>query len=146
LKNLREGIWDPKYLEVEITENTMYFSPESIRNRLNYLRSLGMSVALDDFGIAYSSLGGLHELPIDKIKIDRQFVVNLHGAQKGKNLYDGILNLGRSLGLKINVEGVETKEQAEYVKDRGCDEIQGFYYHKPMPPEYVDILLRKEKA
>lgn len=146
LKNLREGIWDPKYLEVEITENTMYFSPESIRNRLNYLRGLGMSVALDDFGIAYSSLGRLHELPIDKIKIDRQFVVNLHEAQEGKNLFDGILNLGRSLGLKINVEGVETKEQAEYVIDRGCDEIQGFYYHKPMPPEYVEILLRKEES
>jgi diguanylate cyclase (GGDEF)-like protein len=146
LKNLREGIWDPNYLEVEITENTMYFSPESIRNRLKYLRGLGMSVALDDFGIAYSSLGRLHELPIDKIKIDRQFVVNLHEAQKGKNLFDGILNLGRSLGLKINVEGVETKEQAEFVKARGCDEIQGFYYHKPMPPEYVEILLRKEES
>ena len=146
LKNLREGIWDPNYLEVEITENTMYFSPVSIRNRLNYLRSLGMSVALDDFGIAYSSLGRLHELPIDKIKIDRQFVVNLHEAQKGKNLFDGILNLGRSLGLKINVEGVETKEQAEFVKARGCDEIQGFYYHKPMPPEYVEVLLRKEES
>ena len=105
-----------------------------------------MSVALDDFGIAYSSLGRLHELPIDKIKIDRQFVVNLHEAQEGKNLFDGILNLGRSLGLKINVEGVETKKQAEYVIDRGCDEIQGFYYHKPMPPEYVEILLRKEES
>lgn len=143
LKNLREGIWDPRYIEVEITENTMYFSPESIRNRLNYIRGLGMSVALDDFGIAYSSLGRLHELPIDKIKIDRQFVVNLHEAEKGKNLYEGILNLGRSLGLRINVEGVETKEQADYVRARGCDEIQGFYYYKAMPPEYVERLLMK---
>lgn len=145
LKNLKEGIWDPHYIEVEITENTMYFSPESIRNRLDYIRSLGMSVALDDFGIAYSSLGRLHELPIDKIKIDRQFVVNLHGAQKGKNLYEGILNLGKSLGLKINVEGVETKEQADYVRARGCDEIQGFYYYKAMPPEHVEILLKRNR-
>lgn len=146
LKNLRERIWDPSYIEVEITENTMYFSPESIRNRLNYLRGMGMSVALDDFGIAYSSLGRLHELPIDKIKIDRQFVVNLNEAEKGKNLYDGILHLGRSLGLVINVEGVENEAQAAYVRSRGCDEIQGFYYYRPMPPEQVELHFKKERT
>ncbi|HCW74361.1 MAG TPA: hypothetical protein DHM90_11835 [Clostridiaceae bacterium] len=99
-----------------------------------------MIISLDDFGTAYSSLSRLHMLPIDKIKIDRQFILNLD--QGGKNLYDGIHNLSKSLGLSITVEGVETKEQADYVRSKGCDEIQGYYYHKPMPAEEVEMLLR----
>lgn len=133
--------WDPKYIEVEVTENTMYLSMESIQKNLKELRKIGITISLDDFGTAYSSLSRLHILPIDKIKIDRQFIINLdHG---GKKLYDGIHNLSKSLGLSITVEGVETKEQADYVRSKGCDEIQGYFYYKPMPPEEVEKFLER---
>jgi len=138
---LKERYWDPAYLEVEITENTMYFSVDSTKDKIQALRGLGIIVSLDDFGIAYSSLSRLHELPIDKIKIDRQFILNLDKGKSGRNLFDGMVHLSKSLGLLLNVEGVETKEQAEYVKKQGCDEIQGFYYHRPMPAEKVEKLL-----
>jgi len=120
----------------------MYLSLDSIQKNLRQLRKTGIIISLDDFGTAYSSLSRLHILPIDKIKIDRQFILNLD--QRGKNLYDGIHNLSKSLGLSVTVEGVETKEQADYVRSKGCDEIQGYYYHKPMPAEEVEKLLKKD--
>jgi len=143
---LKERYWDPAYLEVEITENTMYFSVDSTKEKIEALRSLGIIVSLDDFGIAYSSLSRLHELPIDKIKIDRQFILNLDKGKGGRNLFDGMVHLSKSLGLLLNVEGVETKEQADYVKKQGCDEIQGFYYHRPMPAEEVEKLFLATKG
>lgn len=138
--------WDPGAIELEITESTMFFSLEQIRERLTRLRKEGISISLDDFGKAYSSLSRLHELPIDKVKIDRKFINNLHKEERGKSLYDGILDLSRSLGLQVIVEGVETKEQADYVRSKGCDEIQGFYYYRPMPAMDVEKLLQKMKS
>lgn len=139
----RENGWDPTFIEAEITENTMVFSVDHIQTKLKSLRDIGIRISLDDFGTAYSSLSRLHELPIDKVKIDRQFILNLRHEERGKNLYDGILDLARSLDLMVIIEGVETREQAEYVREKGCDEIQGFYYYKPMPPEQVEKLLQQ---
>ena len=116
---------------------------EKIQSELKSLREIGLQISLDDFGTAYSSLSRLHELPIDKVKIDRQFILNLDNEERGKNLYDGVLNLARSLDLKVTIEGVETKEQADYVREKGCDEIQGFYYYKPMPPQQIEKLLQE---
>ncbi|MFH5835156.1 EAL domain-containing protein [Proteiniclasticum sp. C24MP] len=139
----KENGWDPEYIEAEITENTMVFSLDQIQSRLSSLRDIGIRISLDDFGTAYSSLSRLHELPIDKVKIDRQFILNLHHEDRGKNLYDGILDLARSLDLVVIIEGVETRDQADYVREKGCDEIQGFYYYKPMPPEQMEKLLQQ---
>ncbi|MBO1265194.1 EAL domain-containing protein [Proteiniclasticum sp. SCR006] len=135
--------WDPKYIEAEITENNMVFSVDHIQNKLKALQDIGIRISLDDFGTAYSSLSRLHELPIDKVKIDRQFILNLDHEGRGKNLYDGILDLARSLDLMVIIEGVETREQADFVRERGCDEIQGYYYHRPMPFEEVEKLLQR---
>jgi len=135
--------WDPDYIEAEITENNIFFSLEKIQRKLKSLREIGIEISLDDFGTAYSSLSRLHELPIDKVKIDRQFILNLDNEERGKSLYDGILNLARSLDLKVIIEGVETKEQADYVREKGCDEIQGFYYYKPMPAQQIEKLLQE---
>ncbi|NCC80127.1 MAG: EAL domain-containing protein, partial [Clostridia bacterium] len=139
----RENGWDPTFIEAEITENTMVFSVDHIQTKLKSLRDIGIRISLDDFGTAYSSLSRLHELPIDKVKIDRQFILNLRHEERGKNLYDGILDLARSLDLMVIIEGVETREQAEYVREKGCDEIQGFYYYRPMPPDQVEKLLQQ---
>lgn len=138
-----ENGWNPDYIEAEITENTMVFSVDHIKSKLKALRDIGIRISLDDFGTAYSSLSRLHELPIDKVKIDRQFILNLHHEERGKNLYDGILDLARSLDLMVIIEGVENREQADYVRKKGCDEIQGFYYYKPMPQEQVEKLLQQ---
>jgi len=135
--------WDPNYIEAEITENSIFLSLDKIQSKLKALREIGLKISLDDFGTAYSSLSRLHELPIDKVKIDRQFILNLDNEEKGKSLYDGILNLARSLDLEVIIEGVETKEQADYVREKGCDEIQGFYYYKPMPPQQIEKLLQE---
>lgn len=135
--------WDPDYVEAEITENTMFLSQDQIKNKIQTLRDIGIKISLDDFGTAYSSLSRLHELPIDKVKIDRQFILNLDNEQNGKKLYEGILNLARALDLKVIIEGVETKEQADYVIEKGCDAIQGFYYYRPMPPGEIEKLLQE---
>lgn len=140
----RRRRWDPEYIEVEVTENTMYLSMESIKRNLMDMRNIGITISLDDFGTAYSSLSRLHVLPIDKVKIDRQFIVNLD--EGGRNLYDGVLNLSRSLGLAVTVEGVETKEQADYIRSKGCEEIQGYYYYKPMVPEELEKYFKKASS
>ena len=135
--------WNPDYVEVEITENTMFLSQDQIKSKIKALRDIGIKISLDDFGTAYSSLSRLHELPIDKVKIDRQFILNLENEKNGKKLYEGILNLARALDLKVIIEGVETKEQADYVIEKGCDAIQGFYYYRPMPPGEIEKLLQE---
>jgi len=135
--------WNPDYIEAEITENSIFFSLDKIQSELRSLREIGLQISLDDFGTAYSSLSRLHELPIDKVKIDRQFILNLDNEKRGKKLYDGVLNLARSLDLNVTIEGVETKEQADYVREKGCDEIQGFYYYKPMPSHEIEKLLQE---
>lgn len=146
---LKETGLDPKYLEVEITESIAYYKPEIIVNTLNGMKAIGISIAIDDFGMQYSSLSRLHTLPVDRIKIDRQFVLGLSKGNKGQDIMKTIFTLSKTLGLRTTVEGVETEEQLSYVREMGCDEIQGFYFYKPMPAADIEkILFRlpKDKA
>lgn len=121
----------PENLELEITESLAMDEPKAIQSSLNALHHLGVLIAIDDFGTGYSSLGHLQQLPIDKLKIDRQFVNEIREGNGGM-FAETIVALGQKLGLKIIAEGVETHEQAGFLRGLGCDIAQGFLYAKAM--------------
>jgi len=123
---------DPSRLELEITESVAMDDPAIMRERLEGIRCLGISVAIDDFGTGFSSLGQLQSLPIDYLKIDRSFVLEL-GREAGRRFAGTIVDLGRNLGLQSIAEGIETPEQETALVGLGCDIGQGYLYGKPMP-------------
>jgi diguanylate cyclase (GGDEF)-like protein len=126
----------PAMLELEITESAAMSNVEDNIKKLTQLKSLGVYIAIDDFGTAYSSLNYLKRLPVDSLKIDRSFVQDINFSQEKDNntaIVRSIVALGKSMDLQLVAEGVETIEQASFLKDLGCDEAQGFYFSKPMP-------------
>ena len=135
---------DPKYLEVEITESMLMKSIDDGIRRLKSIKGLGVSIALDDFGTGYSSLNYLTKLPIDVLKIDRSFVVELADNVKSRCIVVNIINLSHELGIHVIAEGVEDLEQVEYLKGIYCDSVQGYYYSKPQRFEYIKDLLGKK--
>lgn len=142
-KDLVRRIWDiiseyqldPAYLELELTESCIMQTPELSNHTLHQLKKTGLCIALDDFGTGYSSLSYLRSFPLDVLKIDKGFVKDVTSNKDNAAIITAIITLAHSLGLKVICEGVETKEQLDFLKDRKCDEIQGFYYSKPVPPE-----------
>lgn len=139
---LKENELDPSLLEVEITESIAYYRPEVFMRILKRLKQLGLSVAIDDFGSDYSSLSRLRSLPIDRIKIDRQFTEGIPFNKKQGDIVKAILALGNILGLKVTVEGVENEQQFEFFKENYCDEIQGYYFYRPMPAGELESVLK----
>jgi diguanylate cyclase (GGDEF)-like protein len=139
---LKKTDLDPKYLELEITESVATKEATHVIEALNRLKQLGISVAIDDFGTEYSSLNRLKALPIDRIKIDMQFIHGIEGSAKDQAITKIIINLAKGLGLKVIAEGVETLSQLEFLNQKMCDEVQGFYYYKPMPAHEIEALLR----
>lgn len=123
---------DPQLLELEITESVVMDEPKIVIDALNQLKTYGIKVAIDDFGIGFSSLSYLQQLPLDRIKVDRAFVRDF-AKPNGAVIAETIVSLGKRLGLSTIAEGIETPEQAAAVKAMGCDEVQGFLYAKPMP-------------
>jgi EAL domain-containing protein (putative c-di-GMP-specific phosphodiesterase class I) len=131
---------DPQLLELEITESVVMDEPKIVIDALNQLKMHGIKVAIDDFGIGFSSLSYLQQLPLDRIKVDRAFVRDF-SKPNGAVIAETIVNLGQRLGLVTIAEGIETAEQAAAVKAMGCDEVQGFLYAKPMPtPDLLEFL------
>jgi EAL domain-containing protein (putative c-di-GMP-specific phosphodiesterase class I) len=122
----------PELLELEITESVVMDEPKIVIDALNRLKGYGIKVAIDDFGIGFSSLSYLQQLPLDRIKVDRAFIRDL-AEPNGTVIAETIINLGKKLGLATIAEGIETPEQAEVVRAMGCEEVQGFLYAKPMP-------------
>ena len=133
---------DPKYLEIEITENVAMQESTVIIESLNRLKELGVSIAIDDFGVEYSSLNRIKDLPIDRIKLDIQFIRNILINEKEREITDAIINLAKKLDLKVIAEGVEEKEQFLYLKQKECNEIQGYYFYKPLPASEVEEVLK----
>ena len=119
-------------IQLEIIESMMIHSYEIIYGKLEELKANDITVALDDFGTGYSSLSHINRLPIDVVKIDKQFIDDILEDKEGKLIIDSICTLAKGLSLKTIAEGVETREQATYVKKCGCDYIQGYYYSKPL--------------
>jgi diguanylate cyclase (GGDEF)-like protein len=139
---LKETGLSPEYLELEITENIAINEANYITDILNRLKKLGVSISIDDFGTEYSSLSRLKMLPLDRIKIDMQFVQSIEGSEKDQAITKVIINLAKSLGLEVLAEGVETAPQSEFLNRKMCDEVQGYYYYKPMPAKEIEKLLR----
>ena len=124
----------PSKLELEITENILMDEPQVVIDALKKLKAEGISIALDDFGTGFSSLSYLQKLPLDRLKVDRSFVTDI--AKPGQSLIaDTIINLGKQMNLKVIAEGIEEEDQQTHLKSQACDEVQGFFYAKPMPSE-----------
>ncbi|MDB2562257.1 EAL domain-containing protein [Sulfurimonas sp.] len=131
-----------KDIELEITENQIMSNPESAIKILKGIRKLGLSISVDDFGTGYSSLSYLKQLPINKLKIDKSFIDDLPDDKDDVAIVEAIIGLSKSLNLDIIAEGVETKEQLDFLVLRGCSNIQGYYYSKPIPAdEYKRFLI-----
>lgn len=132
---------DPRFLELELTETVVMHDPKEAEAALRRLKSMGLRVAIDDFGSGYSSLNYLKRFPIDKLKIDGSFVQDLPENGDSAAIVLAVISLGHSLGLRVIAEGVERKSQAAFLRAHGCDEIQGYYYGAPMPaPEFTELL------
>ena len=134
---LHDSGLDPAQLELEITESILMDDRSNATDTLHAIRRLGVSIVVDDFGRGYSSLAYLSRLPIDKIKIDRSFVQELNVADDHSPVIDAIIVMAHELGMTVVAEGVETAAQERYLRDRGCDEMQGFYYSRGVPTEDV---------
>jgi EAL domain-containing protein (putative c-di-GMP-specific phosphodiesterase class I) len=132
---------DPNYLELEITESILMESIETIGIKLESLREIGVSIALDDFGTGYSSLNYLKQLPISTLKIDKSFIDEITCENMDDTLTGQIIMLGRSMGMSIVAEGVESREQLEYLINHKCHKIQGYIYSKPIPQDEIEKLL-----
>jgi EAL domain-containing protein (putative c-di-GMP-specific phosphodiesterase class I) len=113
---------------------------------LRALRNLGVSIAIDDFGTGYSSLSYLRHFPVDKLKIDRSFVVDLDQNPGNDAIVRAIVSLGHGIGAKVNVEGVETARQLSFMRDLDCDECQGFFFSHPLPADDYARLLGNPSA
>ena len=138
---LRETGLDASYLEIEITESAAIKGADYIADTLRRLKALGVYISIDDFGTEYSSLSRLKVLPVDRIKIDMQFIQGMENNDKDKEITKIIIYLAKSLGLKVLAEGVETSRQLEFLYRKKCDEVQGFYYYKPMPADEIEKIL-----
>ena len=127
----------PQDITLELTESILMDDTESVRDVLERLRTVGVRLALDDFGAGYSSLGYLHRLPLDIVKIDRSFVMNLGGATKESAVIDAVVAISERLGLRLVAEGIEETEQLEILRRLGCHFGQGYLFARPMPAHEV---------
>lgn len=122
----------PSRLELEITETAMISDMARSTHILRQLKALGVSIAMDDFGTGYSSLSTLRAFPFDKIKLDRAFMNELGGSPQSRAIIRAVLTIGESLNIPVLAEGVETFDQLEFLREQGCDEVQGFLLGRPM--------------
>ena len=142
---LRETGLSPIFLDLEITEGLVMDNPEKIRLELLVLKSLGVSLAIDDFGTGYSSLSYVQLFPLDTLKVDRSFVVNLDKDGNNAAITSAIIAMAHGLGLKVTVEGVETNAQLAFVLNKDASEIQGYLYSPPLKAEDYLTLLKEQK-
>ena len=125
----------PARLELEITESVIINDMARALGILRRLKALGIRIAMDDFGTGYSSLATLQAFPFDKIKIDRSFVGRVEESTQAAVIVRAVLGLGRSLGMGVVAEGVETQAQLQFLADEACEEVQGYLLGKPQPIE-----------
>jgi len=135
---------EARYLEIELTESTVMHDAEQFISMLGELSDLGVQIALDDFGTGYSSLSYLKRFPVDRLKVDRSFVQDIATDTDDATIVRTIIALGHNLGLKVVAEGVETEQQIEFLSDNLCDELQGYYFGQPMPPDDIAALIRRD--
>ncbi|HEV2511205.1 putative bifunctional diguanylate cyclase/phosphodiesterase [Bosea sp. (in: a-proteobacteria)] len=135
---------EPERLELEITEGVMITDFDRTMLVLHRIKALGVRIALDDFGTGYSSLSYLHMFPLSTLKIDRSFVANLGVASEAAAITRAVIALGHALDIEVVAEGVETREQLDFLIDEGCNYMQGYMLGRPLPAEqYADLTGRK---
>jgi EAL domain-containing protein (putative c-di-GMP-specific phosphodiesterase class I) len=145
LEIVRESDLAPSRLELEVTESVLLDSDEVATRTLNALRAAGIRIALDDFGIGYSSLTYLRKYPVDKIKIDRSFVQNLGTDVASDAIVAAMVSLARALHVDVTAEGVETDEQRTALTRIGSDELQGFLLSPPISAAAIDRLTAADR-
>jgi EAL domain-containing protein (putative c-di-GMP-specific phosphodiesterase class I) len=141
---LKETDLSGEFLELEITESIAMNETDHIADILQSFRDMGITISIDDFGTDYSSLQYLKQIPIDRIKIAMPFVSGISVNEKDEAIIKTIIVLARSLGFAVIAEGVETKEQLDFLAEHLCDEVQGYYYYEPMTADDFEKLLREE--
>jgi EAL domain-containing protein (putative c-di-GMP-specific phosphodiesterase class I) len=130
---------EPKQLKLEITESAVMRDFETQKELINKLRSLGFVVEMDDFGSAYSSLNMLKDIDVDVIKLDMGFLQQSVNSEKGKSILRMVVGLSKQLGIPVISEGVETREQLQFLQELGCEMFQGFYLGRPMDVQLFEI-------
>jgi diguanylate cyclase (GGDEF)-like protein/PAS domain S-box-containing protein len=138
---LKDTGLDPRSLELELTESVLMKRVESTGSILKALRARGVQIAVDDFGTGYSSLSYLRKFPIDALKIDQSFVRQITTAPDETTIVTAVISMGRSLKLRVVAEGVETQQELAFIQAHQCDEAQGYFFSKPLPPEQFAKLL-----
>jgi len=134
----------PANLELELTESILMDNAESAVNMLTELKTLGVNLAIDDFGTGYSSLAYLKHFPIDRLKIDQLFIRNITTDANDASISEAIIALAHSLRMDVIAEGVETKEQKEFLAARDCFEMQGYFFSRPVPAEEIQHMLEND--
>jgi diguanylate cyclase (GGDEF)-like protein/PAS domain S-box-containing protein len=137
---LEETGFDPRLLELELTESVLMKHADSVASTLNAVRAIGVQVAVDDFGTGYSSLSYLHQFPVDALKIDKSFVAQIT-ADGDTSIVPAVISMAKSLKLRVVAEGVETIEQLRFLRKHHCDEAQGYYLSRPVLPERFQRLV-----
>ncbi|SHN31166.1 PAS domain S-box-containing protein/diguanylate cyclase (GGDEF) domain-containing protein [Duganella sacchari] len=143
LKAIREHDIAPELLELELTESSLMSNAEETINVLSNLKALGIQISIDDFGTGYSSLAYLKRFPIDKLKIDIAFVREVTSNPDDAAIVLAIINMAHSLKLNVIAEGVERDAQLSYLRRHGCDEMQGYYFSRPLPEDEFEAMLRE---
>ncbi len=138
---LAESGLPPNHIELELTESSIVQNPEMAANTLNVLKATGLHISIDDFGMGQSSLGYLRRFTLDTLKIDRSFVRNVNLNTKNAAITRAIIEMAHGLGLRVIAEGVETSEELEFLQQNKCDDMQGFYFSRPLPSNDFEKLL-----
>jgi EAL domain-containing protein (putative c-di-GMP-specific phosphodiesterase class I) len=136
----------PRFLEIELTESLIMKDVDQAICILKDLKCLGVTLSIDDFGTGYSSLAYLKRFPLDILKIDRSFVADVNVDPDDAAIVASIISLAHNLRLKVIAEGVETGEQLAYLRQLGCDQMQGYFFSKPVAFDGIEVLMRSGRG
>ena len=143
---VRESGADPKRIELEITETMIMRNIEQSIETLTLLKAAGMQVAVDDFGVGYSSLNQLTRLPASSMKIDRSFIMNLPGDESSGSITEAIIAMAKRLRLRVTAEGVETPAQLDFLRVNHCEAFQGYLFSRPVTAAEATAMLRAQAS
>ena len=134
----------PGRLEIELTETTMMIEGNSVDHSLRELSNLGIAISLDDFGTGYSSFAHIQRLPISALKIDRSFVGGVNASHDDSTIVKAMISLAHSLEMQVIAEGAETADQVEFLREHKCDQVQGYFFSRPVSSDDLMVLLHRE--